>query len=234
MGFALKEQRLIVPSRCLVTPRRRQLYRSALPGLAPMPFKARAPIVPGTSSYGTGTYTFFIPNCNNLTIDLYAPGGGGGGSGSTYNGVPQNASPGSAGGYVRVYYYGTNISFDLIAYGGNGGPATIANGSPLSGTHGVASGGNIANTQGGGSAGGVYGVIGSSFGGGNAYGSYGGYGARCASTISGLGAYQGAAVTVIVGGPGAAGANNIGPSGLLINIQNPSGGNGGAAYLSWS
>jgi hypothetical protein len=232
MGCALKKQ-LLVPSRQLITPQRRKLYRGALPGLAPLPLRVRLPVVPGSTSYGPGTYTFFLPNCDNLSIDLYAPGGGGGGSGSTFNGVPQNATPGSAGGYVRAYYYG-NFSFDLIAYGGNGGPATIGQPSPLSGSHGTATGGNIANTTGGGAAGGIYGIITSSFGTGSAYGSYGGYGARCASNFSGLALYQGIPITVIVGSPGAAGANNTGGSPYLVNTQNPSGGNGGAAYISWS
>lgn len=228
MGLALKKQ-LIVPSRRLITPRRRKLYRSALPGLAPLPLRARLPIVPGSTSYGPGTYSFILPNCNNLTIDLYAPGGGGGGVGGYYN-EPLQATPGSSGGYVRVYYYG-NIAFDLIAYGGNGGPATYANfGGPLSGSHGTATGGNLINANGGGSAGGVYGQLGDRVN--HSYGSYGGYGARCAGTITGLGAYQGAAITVIVGAPGAAGANNPGP--FAIVEQNPTGGNGGAAYLSWS
>ncbi len=230
MQRAIKQD-LLIPSRRLIAPQRRRLYRSALPGLAPVAFKGREVIIPGSVGYGAGTYNFFIPNCNTLVIDLYAPGGGGGGAGG-YQGQPLPGTPGGAGGYVRVYYYGSGIAFDLVAYGGGGGPATNYDnyGGPLSGEHGTAVGGDI-NTTAGGSAGGVYGLV-SSFAGFVIYGSYGGYGARCAKTITGLGGYQGAAVTVIVGSPGPAGANNV--DGFSTNAQNPSAGNGGAAYISWS
>ncbi|WP_141688502.1 hypothetical protein [Bradyrhizobium paxllaeri] len=227
---ARKQSSLLVPTRRVLIPQRRVLRpRLAIPGIAPLPVGARKP-VPGSTNYGSaGSYTFVFPYCDTFSIDMYAPGGGGGGAVAYWNGVVPG-SPGGAGGYMQFYRDGI---CNLVAYGGNGGPAgafDAASQSPGRQTaHGTASGGQ-GNVTGGGRAGGVEGRTwqGST----TFYGWIGGNGARVYSTFTNCRTWEGWTFSLTVGSPGSAGAN--GTSTGYTTTQYPATGGSGTAYVSWS
>lgn len=141
-----------------------------------------------------GTYSFTVPAYSTLRIDVRGAGGGGGGS--TYD-AGASGQTGVAGGNASVSGTG------LIGRGGSCGQGAYYN-QPGKAANGTASGGNVVNTTGGGSNGGVGGTYGATKGG------NGGDGGRAVSDY----------------GPGA-----IAP-GTVLTVTVPTGGNGGAGQVA--
>lgn len=241
MNLALK-QKLITPSKRLITHERRQLHRAALPGLMPLPFVGRKPVIPGSASYTTpGTYALIIPEHRTFVFDVRGAGGGGGGaigidafSGGTYPGAT-----GGTGGYAQVYYEANSGLLNVIGFGGSGGAGT-ANGFSLAanGSGGAGQGGDTNITGGGNGPGaGASSTLPSGFwvvtGTPTTVAGTGGYGGRAVRTISqGLIATFGQRLIIIVGSGGGQGANGS-PNNYIA--QGAAGaGAPGAVYMSWS
>lgn len=138
----------------------------------------------GSQTYSTpGTHTFTVPaNYQSLTVTVNGAGGGAAG-------VNAAGTSGGAGG---------NSSFggSVIGYGGKaGGEANFPVTGSSRGADGIASGGNVSNTTGGGAVGGI---------GPNSYGNGGTGGQAVSSYAPGLAS----TIPVVVGAGGGAGTSN--------------------------
>lgn len=168
-----------------------------------------------------GQYTFTVPVYTSLSFDVHGAGGGGGASNvDLYAGLP-----GTAGGDSIAS--GGNVS--MVGYGGAGGQGSnyyagvnyYPGGAPQA-AGGGATGGNAANTQGGGQAGGVDGPYGWT------NGQKGGNGGRAQSSYHYTnGPAPGTTITIVVG-TGGTGGNRA--------IYFPTGANGASGYvgISWA
>lgn len=174
-------------------------------------FYGAAKVVPGSLSYGPGTYYIAIPAFTWITFDVRA-GGGGGGASDLY---PNPANPGGAGGTSYVSGGGASVS----AGGGAGGQPT----SQITGVNYPGGAPRAATGYGNYGAGGGTGGVGGSFG--DLHGQDGGYGGRQVTSYSTGQLTVGATLTIAVGGGGAGGSGS--------NMIPGNAGGGGAIYISW-
>jgi hypothetical protein len=215
--------------------------------------------VPGSASYASpGSYTLIVPEYNTFVADVYGAGGGGGGAAwyeDDYNlatggiqlgegvGGPNGTYPGYAyvlgqvgggGGYSQFYANATG--YNVVAYGGSGGPggdwwhSSAQSGTMPQGANGYPAGNYSGGSTGGGMAGGQYGYT-SSYSpqvGGycTTYGGYGGWGGRAYMYFSPGQLPVGSSILIVVGQGGAPGWQQQPYSGQY-------GGNG-VVNVSWS
>lgn len=208
-------------------------------------------VSPGSQNYtSVGTFYFTVPNYNTLTVDCR--GAGGGGSGGVVSGVTggtYTGSPGTGGGVGRfasntaVVGNGANpggigsvVATEIIKAGTSyadypGSNASNASGSGPAG---------VSLTPGGGSPGGLGGLVNGPWDStntdGTAAGGNGGNGGRAVMTFNkgDAGApVPGTSITVTVQSGGNAGVNNdyIGSIGFS---RTPSAGNAASVLISWA
>lgn len=176
----------------------------------------RPPVVPGSSSYGIGTYSVTTPEYNTLTVTIWGAGGGGGGEDIPF-GTPNSRVAGSGG---QSYYAAPGAT--IYANGGGGGwNSSSQTGVGSAGAAGAGVNGST-NTTGGGNAGGA---------GGNSDGWPGGTGGRGGLvqkvyTFGAVGApVPGTTYTLFIAGGGAGGTGGY---------ANGGGGANASAQISWS
>ena len=210
-----KAKRLLLPDRRIFAPAviiPRDPWFMALPGTVPPILAAVAgqpPVVPGTTTFNSGSGTYTVVSYNTLTIELW--GGGASGGAAASGPINGNAS---------------TVSTYSLSAGGGLRSTTNATNANNAGPGGTASGGNTTNTNGG--AGTAPSPTNGSFGttgrGGNAPNGGLGGAAINYSTTSAVNGNPGNAP----GGGGGGGGSFI-PTGGGTALKHPGGGSG--AYV---
>lgn len=156
-----------------------------------------------------GTYSFTLPLCKTLIVEVFGAGGGGSGAG-------RNRTVASGESTTTVYDVGspgtdgtlTSISMPTGTISAGAGTRALAKataaGTSTPGSAGLGSGGNTSNLTGGGSSGGAAGVSGASSQFNGAVGGTGGY-ARSDILVSSFSPGTTVSLTIGTGGVGGAG-----------------------------